>query len=46
MIQWQPRKSTLWRRVESAFAWAVWMIALGLAVQVARAAFHVMTGAA
>lgn len=47
MIQWQPRKFTgLARRINTAIAWSFGMVALGLAIQVARAVLHIILGSA
>lgn len=46
MIQWQPRKPGLWRRIETAIAATLGLIFLGLVLQGARVVLHVITGEA
>lgn len=46
MIDWQPRKPGLWRRIETAIGWSLGMVALGFAIQIGRTVLHVITGEA
>lgn len=41
-----PARPSLARRINTAIAWSFGMVALGFAIQIARAALHVITGKA
>lgn len=46
MIRWQPRKPGILRRIETAIAATLGLIALGIVLQGARVIFHFITGEA